>query len=160
DHMGEVYFWARRHGVRLRSVQDDSNLEDALRAVLIGERNTEDSARKSQATRAGKRRRFERGDSAGPLPFGYRLVNATDDHGQLVTDGDRIVKRRVPHPDEAPVVLRMFGMLDDGHGFGEITRWVNGQGVRTKRGNRFGRSRVREILRNPWYAGKVRSNGE
>jgi DNA invertase Pin-like site-specific DNA recombinase len=52
DHLGEVYFWARRHGVRLRSVQDDANLEDALRAVLIGERNTEDSKRKSEATRA------------------------------------------------------------------------------------------------------------
>jgi hypothetical protein len=51
-------------------------------------------------------------------------------------------------------------MLDDGHKIGEITRWLNGQGVRTKRGNPFGRSRVREMLDNPWYGGKVRVRRE
>jgi site-specific DNA recombinase len=156
DHLGEVYFWARRHGVRLRSVQDDANLEDALRAVLIGERNTEDSARKSMATRAGKRRRFDRGDSAGPLPFGYSLVDATDNEGRVVTVGDRVLRRRVPEPTEAAVVVRMFGLLDDGHGIGDITRWLNEQGTRTKRGKPFTRNRVRDILQNPWYAGLVR----
>src|SRR5690349_740291 len=33
DHLAEVWFALRRHGVRLRSVQDDSNLEDAIRVV-------------------------------------------------------------------------------------------------------------------------------
>lgn len=160
DHMGELYFWARRHNVRLRSVQDDSNLEDAIRAVLIGERNAEDSKRKSAATSNGKRERFNRGDSTGPVAFGYRLVNATDREGRPITAGDRIVRRWQPDPDEARVVTRMFEMLDAGYGIGDITRWVNGQGVRTKRGNTFGRSRVREILGNPVYGGKVRSHGE
>src|SRR4051794_27115385 len=30
DHLAEVWFALRRRGVRLRSVQDDSNLEDAI----------------------------------------------------------------------------------------------------------------------------------
>jgi len=158
--VGELYFWARRHNVRLRSVQDDSNLEDAIRAVLIGERNAEDSKRKSAATSNGKRERFNRGDSTGPVAFGYRLVDATDREGRPITTGDRIVRRWQPDPDEARMVTRMFEMLDAGYGIGDITRWINGQGVRTKRGNTFGRSRVREILGNPVYGGKVRSHRE
>src|SRR4029453_18557471 len=73
DHLAEVWFALRRHGVRLRSVQDDGHLEGAIRVVLIGERNHEDSARKSAATRSGKRRRFDAGRSTGPLHDGYRL---------------------------------------------------------------------------------------
>src|SRR5262249_35550079 len=72
DHLGELYCWARRNGVRLRSVQDDSNLDDIIRAVLIGERNTEDSARKSKAIKGGVRRRAEAGYyHGGPAPYGY-----------------------------------------------------------------------------------------
>src|SRR3954449_11278677 len=59
DHLAEVFFAMRRAGVRLRSVQDDANLEDAIRVVLIGERNYEDSARKAAATADGKRRNAE-----------------------------------------------------------------------------------------------------
>ena len=62
----------RRQGVRLRSVQDDSNLEDVIRVALIGERNTEDSRRKSEAVKAGKRRQFDKADRlGGPVPDGY-----------------------------------------------------------------------------------------
>ena len=74
DHLAEVFFAMRRANVRLRSVQDDGNLEDAIRAVLIGERNYEDSARKSSAVRSGKRRRFDaRKVVGGPIHDGYKL---------------------------------------------------------------------------------------
>src|SRR5215218_9433706 len=69
DHLAEVFFAMRRSGVRLRSVQDDAHLEDIIRVALIGERNTEDSRRKSEAVRAGKRRQLERGQRlGGPVP--------------------------------------------------------------------------------------------
>jgi hypothetical protein len=45
-HLGGLYFECRQVGIRLRSMQDDGNLEDAIRAVLIGERNYEDSRRR------------------------------------------------------------------------------------------------------------------
>jgi DNA invertase Pin-like site-specific DNA recombinase len=60
DHLAEVWFALRRHRVRLRSVQDDSNLEDAIRVVLSGERNHEDSKRKSEAIQRGLKRRKDR----------------------------------------------------------------------------------------------------
>ena len=74
---------------------------------MMGDRNHEDSRPKADATAAGKRRRWERGDSAGPLPFGYRLVDALDSDGHVMREGDRIIRRREPEPDEARIVTEM-----------------------------------------------------
>jgi hypothetical protein len=69
--------------VRLRPFQDDSNLEDIIRVVLIGERNHEDSRRKAQATTVGIQRAAERGDwTGGILSEGYRLEARLDAHGR------------------------------------------------------------------------------
>src|SRR4051812_12191236 len=43
-HLGELYFWALKAGVELRSVQDDSTFTNPLLAFAMGERNAEDSA--------------------------------------------------------------------------------------------------------------------
>ena len=67
DHLAEVWFALRRHGVRLRSAQDDGNLDDAIRVVLIGERNYEDSARKAAAVAVGMRRAADRGEPPGGI---------------------------------------------------------------------------------------------
>ena len=52
--------WARRAGVRLRSVEDDATFGDLLHAVVMGDRNSEDSRRKSLAVQAGMERRAKR----------------------------------------------------------------------------------------------------
>src|SRR5436190_13374970 len=36
EHLGEVMFWARRHEVELRSVQDDAMLTNPLLAFVMG----------------------------------------------------------------------------------------------------------------------------
>ena len=46
----------------------------------------------------------ERHGSAGPLPFGSRLVDVTDAQGRVLTEGDRVMRRREPDPDEAAIV--------------------------------------------------------
>src|SRR4051812_3331296 len=43
-HLGELYFWALKAGIELRSVQDDSTFTNPLLAFAMGERNAEDSA--------------------------------------------------------------------------------------------------------------------
>ncbi len=154
DHLVEVVAWLTRHGVTLRTVQDDFYGDPRiahLMAAAMGQRNTEDSGRKSKAVASGKRGRArDRKLSNGPLAFGYRLVPRKDGEG----------KDRVLDPANAPVVRRMFEMLDGGESVGSITRWLNNQGIRTTRGNAFGRQRVREILRNPYYGGKFRHGDE
>lgn len=152
DHLGELYFWARRHNIRLRSVQDDSNLEDALRAVLIGERNTEDSRRKSEAVKSGKRRAFERGNwQGGPIPDGYVAVRSMDDRG------NKIVRLAID-PNRAPIILLMFDLANGGMAPRNIARRLNEDGYRTRTGASWIRRSVQYILTNHLYVGMVTRN--
>lgn len=149
DHLAEVYFAMRRAGVRLRSVQDDSNLDDAIRAVLIGERNTEDSRRKSDAVRAGKRRQFERGERlGGPVPDGYlRILNSLSD-GQICSEYHL-------DPARAPILRRAFQLSAEGIGDPSIARTLNAEGFRRKSGKPWDRRSVEDKITNPFYAGRV-----
>ena len=158
DHFAEVWFALRKHRVRLRSVQDDHNTEDAIRAVLIGERNHEDSKRKSDAVRRGKRTRFENGDSTGPLHDGYMRVVRTNADGSPVTTSSRNplpIYDRVPDPERAPLIVRIFAMFDEGQSPGDIARTLNAEGLRTRRGKHWTARRIRSTVTNPYYAGWV-----
>lgn len=165
DHLAEVWFALRRAGVRMRSVQDDGNLEDAIRVVLMGERNFEDSARKSQAVRSGKNGQMERGERlGGPQPDGLRIVREVDGRGKFQTRYER-------DPERAVIIERAFELSEGGHGDGHIARVLNAEGHRTQKrtvksersarsgeaygGKPFSRSRVQNMLTNQTYAGRV-----
>jgi DNA invertase Pin-like site-specific DNA recombinase len=145
-HLVEVALWARKHGVRIRSKQDDSTGENLLMAVVMGERNHEDSKRKSAAVKSGKQRAFERGDwPGGPVPDGLKLsARGPDD-------------KRKPEPDEerAPVIRRMAALADEGMSWGAVARKLNAEGHRTKDGLPWTGKRVHDTLSNPVYAGRV-----
>lgn len=164
DHLIEVYFWARRHGVRLRSKQDDSNLEDPIRAMLIGERNTEDSRRKSEAVMAGKNRQFERGEKlGGPVNDGLSLRVERD-------AADRVVARHYERdPERAPIIERLFDLADEGHSDSSVMRTLNAEGQHTREfvvksgankgevrgGGPWTRRTVQHTILNPIYAGRI-----
>jgi branched-subunit amino acid aminotransferase/4-amino-4-deoxychorismate lyase len=70
-HLVEYVLWAIKIGVTFRSVQDNDNVRDLLYAAVGGQRNFEDSKRKSAAVTWGERRQFERGERlGGPVPDG------------------------------------------------------------------------------------------
>ena len=85
-----------KSGVTIRSVQDDHFAEEStslLMGALMGQRNTEDSKRKSLAVKAGMQRRVERGrPSSGRAPYGYRYGDGTLE----------VIK------EEAPIVRRVY----------------------------------------------------
>src|SRR4051794_24894327 len=85
-HLVEIVLWARKRGVRLMSVQDPQTFDGMgyVYAALMGDRNHDDSARKSKAVTAGLKRRAERGKAVGALPIGYTAA-ATVIDGQAVT---------------------------------------------------------------------------
>src|SRR5436190_10942814 len=89
DHLVEVVVTLRRAGVELRTCQDDFFADSRIGLVmasLMGQRNTEDSLRKSEATKAGKRRAWERGEfGGGPTPDGFERVG-----DEVRIDPDRI----------------------------------------------------------------------
>jgi site-specific DNA recombinase len=150
-HLGELYFASYKTGMTLRSVQDDSTFQNPILAVVMGERNMEDSRRTSNAVKAGLERRRERGlYSAGRTPFGYLRVRNEGDERVLVVDKER-----------APLVRRLFDLFLEGKGYAEIARVLEAEGVPSpKSGGLWCHFTVRKILLNPVYAGFIRSGGK
>jgi DNA invertase Pin-like site-specific DNA recombinase len=161
-HLVEHVLWAIKANVTFASIQDSETFRnnDLLYAVVTGQRNAEDSRRKSLSVQDGKRRRAESGASTGAVAFGYEVQPKLDADGKPVMRKDKVVTERVAVPDERAAVIRVFEMAYGGHNAGAITRWLNGAQFKSKRGNTFDPSRVRDILHNRLYTGFVRHKGE
>lgn len=161
-HLIEYVLRSRKAGVQLRAVQHDDTFRDLIRAVLTGERNHEDSARKAVATQAGKRRRFDSGRAVGgPINDGYRLVPELDSDGSVRIERDgRVVHRRELDPARVPLIARIFDLVEQGHSFGEVSRRLNEAQETTRRGNRWTTRAVRQIVTNAVYAGRIVLHGE
>ena len=86
------------------------------------------------------------GQRSGPVPFGY----ATDEAGGVA----RIV------PVEANVVRRAFAMSAARRPNGEIARWINSQGFKTRSGRMFTTYAVRDLLKCRFHVGVVTYRGE
>jgi DNA invertase Pin-like site-specific DNA recombinase len=160
QHLVEILLWARKAGVRIRSVQDDSTGDNLLMAVVMGERNHEDSKRKSAACAAGKRRVAERGEWSGRPPDGYVVERRTD--------GANVTRRIVVDPERADVYRLLWDLALEGATVSAIVRALNARGFLTRpysgngvaKAKPFDASRVRKALNNPFYANLVVSRGE
>jgi DNA invertase Pin-like site-specific DNA recombinase len=150
DHLVEVVAHLRRHGVRLRTVEDDFFADDRiglLMAAVQGQRNSEDSRRKSESVAAGLRRRAqERGMFSGPAPYGYRY--AKDGSGLVIVGA------------EAEVVRRIFAEYVAGRSLTNIAQGLHEDRVKTKKGVLWRQSTVSGIVRNPVYVGQVKHKDE
>jgi DNA invertase Pin-like site-specific DNA recombinase len=143
-HLGEIYFWAIKASVELRSVQDDSTFTNPLLTFAMGERNAEDSRRKSLAVSAGMKRRALAGKpNGGPRPYGYRYG----------TNGLEVVQH------EAEVVRRIFTEFAAGGSITAIARRLHGDNIRTVRGGLWRQPTVSGILGNVAYIGQIHHNG-
>jgi DNA invertase Pin-like site-specific DNA recombinase len=162
DHLAEIWFSMRRHAVRLRSVQDDSNLEDAIRTVLIGERNTEDSKRKSQAVASGYNGSAERGDAS----YLFRGIPLGGYEPMYSYEGSRRKITAIKHPEDKWIYELIFEMARAGHSEQSIQLELSTRGAKTRphrkdhRSRPFDASRVGQVLNNPAYAGVLTHNGE
>jgi site-specific DNA recombinase len=144
-HLVEYALWAIKSGVKIRSIQDPQTFADLLYAVVTGQRNHEDSKRKSLAVRAGHDRRAKRGQfHGGQRPYGYRIE-----------DGILIVIER-----EAVIVRRIYSEAMAGRSILEIARGLAADKVPTLKGGKWHGATVRVILRNPIYIGRLRHNDE
>lgn len=150
-HLVEYALWALKSGVKIRSLQDPGTFEhdDLIYAVLTGHRNHEDSRRKSAAVRSGMERRRRKGlHNGGPRPFGYRR------------EGERENSRLVEHPEEAPMLRRLFGEAAKGKSITAIARALNEDGIPPRRGRMWRGATIGQILRNPVYLGYITHGGE
>jgi site-specific DNA recombinase len=150
-HLVEYSLWRKKSGVQIRSVQDDATWTTPmghLIPALMGERNYEDSKRKSQSVKDGLHRRRSRGKPVGAIPFGYRVEKE-------IVDGN-VVSRRVVDPKLGPVRVEILERVAEGATPGSVARWLNRQGVKTRRGNQFTRRAVSEMVESVAHDG---SNG-
>ena len=148
QHLVEIVLWARKAGVTLKSVQDPQTFDGMglVYAALMGDRNHEDSARKSKSVRDGLKRRADSGRPVGAVPIGYIAET-------IVVDGVPVT-RRIPDPGSSALLKRMFALAVAGHTPGDISRTLNAEGVRTRRGVPWSTRAVRWVIENRDYTGQ------
>lgn len=156
----EIWHEERRRNVHLRSVQDDFDLRDSASVANIGERNRADSARKSDATRDGKRRVAERGEPVSSIPpDGYLILREVEERGGMR-------RRMVKDPDRRAIYELHWELALAGHSAESIVLELARRGYVTapyKAGHPprpFDAYRVRQTLNNPVYACLVVHKGE
>ncbi len=95
-------------------------------------------------TKKAKRERAREGlYNASVAPYGYKLAESA-----------RLAP--VVVPEEAEVVRFMFERYVTGrYSFSDISDMINDRGWRTRGGRRFSKDTVTDMVRNPFYAGKV-----
>ncbi len=144
-HLLEILFAATRAGVRLRSVQDDYNLSNPLMAALIGQRNTEDSLRKSRSIKAQYDPTLRR---LGRKPGGRPRYGRNPDYSI--------------RPDEQAVLQRIAREMLAGRGEAAIGRDLVRDGIPTATGGKVWRPGVvADMMERPDLIGLVAlSTGE
>lgn len=70
-----------------------------------------------------------------------------DDHGRNIL---------VVNPSEAKIIQLIFRQYDAGNGYLAIAKQLNARSYKTRRGNDFSFTAVKDILDNPLYVGQVR----
>lgn len=98
----------------------------------------------SEEVRRGMLEKVSRGEVVTPPSFGYYVENNV----------------YIPHPEEAPIIPRIFNSYLAGIGTRKIALNLGAEGIRTKRGNLPDNRFVEYILRNPVYIGKIRWSKE
>ena len=138
-----------RHGVETRFLNGPSNTtaEDQLLVQFQGMIAEYERAQILERSRRGKRHRARAGEISvlGGAPYGYRYIRKREDSlaAYVVIDAEaRVVRDVYEH------------YTDSGWSIAAITRWLNEQGVPTRKvGTRWERSTVWGMLRNPTYRG-------
>ena len=138
-----------RHGVETRFLNAPSSAtaEDQLLVQFQGMIAEYERAQILERSRRGKRHRARAGEISvmSGAPYGYRYLRKRDDApaSYAVVEAEaRVVRDIYEH-------YTVTGWSIDA-----ICRWLNEQGVATRKaGAHWGRSTVRQMLRNPAYCG-------
>jgi len=99
----------------------------------------------------GLKQRAKKGEHNGKLPLGYRAI--PDPSGS-----PKRSKLVVVVEAEAIIVRKIFELYAMGRGLKSIANELNHSGYKTKTGNTFSTTAIKEILNNPFYNGKIRYN--
>ena len=107
----------------------------------------------AQNVKMGMLARATEGRWCGGQVLGYNLVQDEDSKNKKRKDTFLTINEK-----EAETVKLIFNMYANGNGYKAIVNKINREEHKTKKGNPFSVSGVKEILNNPVYIGKIRYN--
>ena len=120
-------------------VLTDDEFTNPLAAALRAWSTHREGEKRGEMIREGMKRRAIRGKGLGKPPFGYRI--GADKDLEIV-------------PEEAATVGLIYRLyLHDSIGVRLIARYLNEQGITTRKGGRWSIVGIRDILRNRAYLG-------
>jgi len=120
-------------------VSTDDEFTDPLAAALHAWSAYREGEKRGDMVREGMKRKAIRGKGLGKPPFGYRI--GADKDLEIV-------------PEEAATVGLIYRLyLQDNMGVRLIARYLNEQGITTRKGGRWSIVGIRDILRNRAYLG-------
>lgn len=100
----------------------------------------------------GMKQRARMGYWNGGVVLGYRSIKVGAD-----TFKNQDTKLEIV-PEEAAIIRVIFDLYNSGKGLKAIANEINHKGYKTKKGNSFSTSAIKEIITNPVYIGKIRYN--
>src|SRR2546426_1392949 len=160
----QLEFYVRRlakSGVRLVSITQElgddpmSNMIRQIMALFDEYQSKENAKHTLRAMKENARQGFWNGSLP---PIGYRIVQATEQHGH------RIKKILEIDPIQAETVRLIFRLAREGDGTSgpmgvkSIAKHLNEAGIRTRDGRRWGVDAVHKVLTRTTYIGRHRFN--
>lgn len=129
-------------------LRDDRDREQFERELMRGNDYLQ---YQKKILRDGKLLAVKNGNYIGKeAPYGYRKIS--------YKEGKTTCNTLEPHPDEAPVVKRIFDLYRSGMGSMHICEQLDAEHVPTRSGAPWSHNTVLRILNNEHYLGKVRWN--
>lgn len=99
----------------------------------------------------GRLQSVRNGNYIGNLPpYGYRKI--------AIKEGKRVCHTLEPHPEQAPVLKRIFEMYASGMGCAKICDQLDAEHIPAPKGKRWAADSIPGMLNNVHYLGKVRWN--
>jgi len=166
--MTKVY-WAehfRRHGIRVVYVKDgfkdDGSIGDDITQLVKHSEAHQYSVKLSEIVLRGCKSHAALGHSTGgKAPYGYDrlLIDSTGTPVKTLKKGEHKADKlqRViwtPSPSEAPIIREIFETYANGTGINTIVHELNSRKIPPPRGQFWGKSIVRFLLRSRAYLGE------
>lgn len=103
----------------------------------------------SEEVKKGQKEKLAQGWLPTKPPLGYKTI------------GDKGHKTHIIDEEKAPMVKKFFELYSSGnYSINELVKMMSREGLRNAGGGVVGRSRMHEMLSDPFYFGKIRWKGE
>jgi len=156
DETPFVVEWFAKHGIEVWSTQEgqqrfDNHVDKLMNYLRFWQASGESEKTSIRISSKMQQMQMDGMYTGGPVKFGYRLV----DSGLVNRKGAPIRKYEVD-----PVEKEILEMIDEltvhkGYGAWRLADFLNKEGHKTRSGEKFTGLKIRRILKDPYYCGRL-----